>query len=431
MCEESTTVEQMCYLDLMHRMLRDGVDELVALDSNDVPREQVVDVPREQVVDGLRELAIEMARLEGVQAAWTNRLDAQQIYEDDAHPTAGICLADELRISRKAGNARVHLARELRDLPATLDALTAGRIKLEHARVLIGATNFRTRAAMLEDEAAFCTIAEYLPFDQFRQKVAEWSPFQDPDGDVIKGREPSRLTLASGLFGRLSVLGDFCAEDAAIIRPILEAEGDRLWNQEARDREIDPELAPPRMSTERHAEAFVNLLECGNGRADNQMSGPMATVAVVTTPEDLVHQTGGSIVGDRAVVRHDALDRFCCDSSVYRVVMRGPKEVIELGRAVRTAPPYLKCLLAVRDGGCVVPGCDRPPKMCHAHHVRWHANNGPTDIGNLVLLCRRHHTQLHKKRWQLAIDADQTTTITRVDGTILERHRSPAPLASV
>jgi hypothetical protein len=131
------------------------------------------------------------------------------------------------------------------------------------------------------------------------------------------------------------------------------------------------------------------------------------------------------------VVQHDALDRFCCDSAIYRVVMSGPKHVIELGTSVRTAPPHLKRLLAVRDGGCVVPGCDRPPKMCHAHHVQWHANDGPTDIGNLVLLCRRHHTQLHKKKWNLAINADQTTTITRLDATVIERHRAPPVPAAV
>ncbi len=47
--------------------------------------------------------------------------------------------------------------------------------------------------------------------------------------------------------------------------------------------------------------------------------------------------------------------------------------------------------LAVRDGGCVFPGCDRPLAWCDAHHLRHWLHGGPTDLANLVLLCRAHH----------------------------------------
>jgi hypothetical protein len=406
----------------MHRKLQDGVRELVESEPNDAPRAAVVET--------LRIIAEARARLEGAEAAWISRLDAQQIYEDDAHATAGICLQHEWRVSRSTANARVRRARELRDLPATHAALLAGRISMEHARELIGAMNPRTYTAMLEDEAAFCTIAAYLPFDEFRAKVAEWSRLHDPDGDIIKGHDASTLSLATGFFGRLIVNGDFCAEDAAVIRPILMAEGDRIWNQESSDRELDADVAPFRSSIERHAEAFVNLLVCANGRADAQMScGPQGTVAIVTTPEDLAHETGGSIIDDRSPVDDEFVKRFCCDSALYRTVLRNGSEAIELGVAIRTAPPPLKRLLAVRDGGCVVPGCDRPPKWCEAHHVRWHSQGGATDIGNLVLLCRRHHQQLHKKKWHLSIERDQTVVITRPDASRIDRtarQRAPA-----
>ena len=59
-------------------------------------------------------------------------------------------------------------------------------------------------------------------------------------------------------------------------------------------------------------------------------------------------------------------------------------------------------LLLIRDGGCVFPGCDRPPSHCQAHHLKfWTRDHGPTDIDNLALVCGFHHWLIHDKHWTL------------------------------
>jgi len=60
--------------------------------------------------------------------------------------------------------------------------------------------------------------------------------------------------------------------------------------------------------------------------------------------------------------------------------------------------------LVVRDGGCRFPGCDRPPWWTDAHHLLHWADGGPTDLANLVLLCRGHHRLLREGGWALAGD---------------------------
>ena len=57
--------------------------------------------------------------------------------------------------------------------------------------------------------------------------------------------------------------------------------------------------------------------------------------------------------------------------------------------------------LATRDKGCAVRGCTRPPAFCDAHHLDQRADGGATDVHNLVLLCRRHHTLWHQGRLTL------------------------------
>jgi hypothetical protein len=55
-----------------------------------------------------------------------------------------------------------------------------------------------------------------------------------------------------------------------------------------------------------------------------------------------------------------------------------PTQLLDLGRATRLVPPALRRALAVRDGGCVADGCDRPAPWTDAHHLtHWLAAGRP------------------------------------------------------
>jgi len=45
----------------------------------------------------------------------------------------------------------------------------------------------------------------------------------------------------------------------------------------------------------------------------------------------------------------------------------------------------------VRDGGCAFPGCTVPIWHCDVHHIIPWQESGPTNLGNVVALCRTHH----------------------------------------
>jgi hypothetical protein len=92
-----------------------------------------------------------------------------------------------------------------------------------------------------------------------------------------------------------------------------------------------------------------------------------------------------------------------------------PRQPLEVGRATRVVQPAQRSALAVRDGGCVFPSCDRPLAWCDAHHL-WHwADGGPTDLANLALLCRAHHRAVHEGGWQLIHGPDGRFTATPPD----------------
>ena len=89
---------------------------------------------------------------------------------------------------------------------------------------------------------------------------------------------------------------------------------------------------------------------------------------------------------------------LACDAQIIPAVLGTKGEILELGRARRLATPCLVTYLWERDRGCTYPGCRMPPAWCDAHHLRHWLTGGPTDHDNLALLCRAHHTVVHRHR---------------------------------
>jgi Domain of unknown function (DUF222)/HNH endonuclease len=89
-----------------------------------------------------------------------------------------------------------------------------------------------------------------------------------------------------------------------------------------------------------------------------------------------------------------------------------PAWPLDLGRTARVVSAAQRNALALRDGGCAFPGCDRPLAWCEAHHLRHWLAGGPTDLANLVLLCRTHHRAVHEGGRRIHRHAGGNLTVT-------------------
>ncbi len=99
--------------------------------------------------------------------------------------------------------------------------------------------------------------------------------------------------------------------------------------------------------------------------------------------------------GVQAAVRTDSQP----PGPVARALAATPLEPLVVGRATRFATRAQRTALAVRDCGCVIPGCQRPPGECQTHHVTEWARGGTTNLDTLALLCWAHHRQVDLNRW--------------------------------
>ncbi|HET9558966.1 MAG TPA: HNH endonuclease signature motif containing protein, partial [Actinomycetota bacterium] len=89
-----------------------------------------------------------------------------------------------------------------------------------------------------------------------------------------------------------------------------------------------------------------------------------------------------------------------------------PSQPLEVGRTSRVVTGAQRVALAVRDGGCAFPDCQRPLAWCDAHHLVHWLDGGPTDLVNLVLVCRAHHRAVHEGGWRLTRQPDGHLTAT-------------------
>ncbi|MGF2949307.1 HNH endonuclease signature motif containing protein [Microbacterium alcoholitolerans] len=97
-----------------------------------------------------------------------------------------------------------------------------------------------------------------------------------------------------------------------------------------------------------------------------------------------------------------AAEQHICDSGYVPVTVDACGNPLDVGREHRLFTPRQRIALAIRDGGCRWPGCDRPASYCEAHHCdHWVEHEGRTDIDRGILLCRFHHMNLHHHGWRL------------------------------
>jgi hypothetical protein len=185
--------------------------------------------------------------------------------------------------------------------------------------------------------------------------------------------------------GSLEIHGRLAPEDGALLLRALDAMRDSLWRQGRGS----AEPRPARQAS--NAEALVAAADAALAHGGEGRPGGERYQVVVHADEGvLCHDgVGGCELEDGSALAPETARRLACDASLVRN-----------GRKTRTIPPALRRALRTRDRGCRFPGCQNR-RFLDAHHLHHWARGGPTTLGNLVLLCRRHHRLVHEGGWHL------------------------------
>ena len=221
------------------------------------------------------------------------------------------------------------------------------------------------------------------------------------DADAEKKRLSQTLSLSQTLDGRWRLDGWLDSEAGAFVSAAIAA-----FTRTTPLSEVGG-LDPIGL---RRAEALVRIAKMATAHAEscNGESSGRHTMVVTIPLEFLTSGLGTATLPGGGTITAAAARRLACEANIIPAVLGGASEILDLGRSRRLASPGQRRFLNLRDGGCLFPGCDRPPADCDAHHREsWTRDHGESDVDNFELFCTFHHHLQHEGGWTYTIvDAD-------------------------
>lgn len=385
--------------------LRAAVDALMLAELSSLPAPEVTGL--------LAELERERRRLEAVDQRLLGEVVDRGIAWEHARTSPADLLITLLRVSPAEAKARLDRAADFGPrrvltgaplgpvFPVVAEAMRAGEIAARHAEVI---TSCLDRVSVVAPEAT--EVAEALlveaaartpaPVGQDRATVAR--PARPGRSGTARSRPATQARLhASQAARRLR------RADGALHPGVDRVVGDRLRlvgrsGAGRRGRAGRPHLrpAPPRRTgRRRHALLRSNSLPASAGR--------LLTVLARTTMTELHDGVGVAIGGHAEQLSITQLLQMAGDAHVIPVICTDTGGILAYGRGRRLASREQRLALAARDGGCCLPGCDRPSAWTEVHHVQDWRDGGATDTDNMCLLCRYHHREFAKRGWEVVM----------------------------
>ncbi len=252
--------------------------------------------------------------------------------------------------------------------------------------------------------------------DLLKLQATTWACVLDQDGAEPRERAAKRkrsLTLGAPTPHGVPVRGLLMHEVAAQLQQIFDA---RLSPRVAFDDPGRDDLAAgdapiplpdDRTRAQKQHDAFANALSvAASSRLLPTIGGAAPTLIVSVTADDLEAGTGYSHAqGCTEPLPIDLARHIACAGVIQRVTNSRDGRILRIGTEDRVFNRHQRRAIALRDGGCIIPGCGVPAGWCEIHHVVEHAKGGPTHTDNGVLLCWFHHRFLDSIGWQIRMNA--------------------------
>ncbi|WP_375425152.1 DUF222 domain-containing protein [uncultured Friedmanniella sp.] len=297
-------------------------------------------------------------------------------------------------MSPGAARERVRVARALRRMPTVREAFAAGRLSYSKVREA-------TRVVDVVEESRLCELALTATASQLARTIAG---FRAADGSRMAQQVRRSVSWRYREDGTLTVSVRLPAEEGAVLVAAITAAKGQLGAPPATPDPSKPEVpADPVYSS---ADALLDVARGFLAGTPEDRSGEDRTLVVVHVDADQLEPsvpagtpaTGapGPLCEVTGVgpVEPETARRLACDGQVLGAIVQGG-EVLALGRARRLVSRGQRRALMVRDRMCQFPGCSQVRHLQAHHRVAW-AAGGATDLDNLVLLCRFHHTCVHE-----------------------------------
>ena len=285
--------------------------------------------------------------------------------------------------SRGETFGKLRLADTLYRSPELAAAVSAGEVSPATAKVL---------SDVVANPPAGADVAELIPLVKgadprlAQRRVEQWRLEHSTETDdefAERCHQARSLVFLAPVSGMINGVFSLPVLEARQVQAVVAHLGGK------------PSETDARTSEQRLADGLMLLADAfTKGSLPGGRSGPTVLVNVQhETLSGVSDAPGVTTWGDSVPA---ASVRRLLEHSVIRPALVSAGEVMSLGRRARLASDAQWHALVARDGGCRWPGCELPAEWCDVDHfVPWESG-GSTDLNNLWLLCRHHHTEKHR-----------------------------------
>ena len=367
----------------------------------------------EQLGDEIAVLAAEIHAAMGRFLALVAEFDELKGWNEACCKSCAHWISWRCGIGLVAARDHVRVARRLKDLPLIRDALERGELSYSKVRAL-------TRLEDVDREADLLDLARGASASQLERMVRSYRGVVAVE--TGETRDDRFLSVQSDDDGSFVIRGRLRAEEGALLQAALRAASDVLHSEAKDDADHQPAHLrdPDARIRPTGIDALMRIAESYSPDSKARALADRYQVVVHVDVDALAsgdEDDGAPSVGaleDGTPLHVETIRRICCDAAVITASERNGRP-LRYGRKTRPIPTALRRALRRRDGGCRFPGCTQRHGV-DAHHIEHWIEGGPTNIENLLELCRFHHRLLHEGRWRLGGRPDGTLTFHRPDG---------------
>ncbi|UKA66355.1 HNH endonuclease [Arthrobacter sp. FW306-05-C] len=313
-------------------------------------------------------------------------------------------IAGVLTVSSAAAGALVEQSRKICSLPPVFQALSAGAMSWQHARIVADETEGLDPAGAAALVAHFfdpdaphpargAAPGELVP-SRFRAKVRAWRERHHPE--TLQKRH------AKGVADRRM---EYTPDRDGMAWVSLYLPGDTacaIWNRTTATARGLQGPNEPRTITQLRPDIAASLL-LGSASEPGKVPTPRADVLVTVPVFSLLGLTDEPATLDGlGPIPASMARKLVADGadSFYRVLV-DPRDgaPLEIGRKNYRLTETIKRWIRMRDGKCTFPGCTNGTPDNDTDHLQAWEHGGTTGASNLAQLCPKHHRLKHHTQW--------------------------------
>jgi Domain of unknown function (DUF222)/HNH endonuclease len=380
------------------------------------------------------EVAASLGALMGVVV----ELDKREAWRSEGATSLGSWLAQRLGISEATGRAWAHVAERLDDLPHLSQGIRVGALSFDKVRAVVDVANPETDASILR-QADECSVRQLNDLARADRTVTNAEAEADHEFRYLRFND-AQCSLSARMPRE-----DYAVVHAAITDGARDfpSDGETPYDQ----RRCDALVALCRPSRQRRPGGSGPRSADGNGRGNaggpseqadeqtregtdgaNRHGSTQGFFVVAHTDLSLLRGgTGTAEIERLGLLSPEAIRRITCDASVALGLDDAFGHTMFEGRARRFPTGAQRREAQRRDRRCRFPGCSNDIFTDIHHIVHW-ADQGPTDLENLVTLCTHHHHRVHERQWEMSGNANGILRFVGPSGR--EMTSRPSPLWS-